>query len=117
MRINIPCVPPQAKPYPKLAEVAARQPIFWRYALRGSLVGFWCPHYAAALNVPGWHLHFISEDRQGAGHLLECTWRGGVIQIEELSMISLVLPAAPAFQGLPLDGHASRILKAVESGK
>lgn len=110
-------VPPQVKPYPKLAEVAARQPVFERRAIRGTLVGFWCPQYAATLNVPGWHLHFISEDRKSAGHLLDCAWQGGAVQSEALSEIHLSLPRTTAFQDLQLDGDSSRTLKAVESGK
>ncbi|MEI6562849.1 MAG: acetolactate decarboxylase [bacterium] len=110
-------VPPQVKPYPKLAEVAAHQPVFERRAIPGTLVGFWCPQYAATLNVPGWHLHFISEDRKSAGHLLDCSWQGGVIQAELISEVHLSLPQTPAFQNLQLGGDSSPVLKAVESGK
>lgn len=110
-------VPPQTKPYPKLAEVAAKQPVFERRAIRGTLVGFWCPEYARALNVPGYHLHFISGDRTSAGHLLECAWQGGTTAVEPISEFHLSLPRTPAFQALHLGGDSSRTLKAVESGK
>lgn len=110
-------VPPQDKPYPKLTEVASRQPVFERRAIRGTLVGFWCPEYAKTLNVPGWHLHFISEDRKSGGHLLECAWEGGVIQSETLLEIQLSLPEGAAFQRLSLGGDSTGAIKAVESGK
>ena len=32
----------------------------------GTMVGFWTPEYAKSLNVPGYHLHFISADRAHA---------------------------------------------------
>ena len=110
-------VPPQVKPYPKLAEVAAHQPVFERRGIRGTLVGFWCPAYAATLNVPGYHLHFISEDRKSAGHLLDCVWQGGTADAEMISEFRVSLPQTAAFQDLHLSGDSSRSLKAVESGK
>jgi acetolactate decarboxylase len=41
--------------------------------LCGTVVGFWSPDHAAALNVPGYHFYFISEDRTKGGHLLDFT--------------------------------------------
>ncbi|MEI6167905.1 MAG: acetolactate decarboxylase [bacterium] len=110
-------VPPQVKPYPKLVDVAARQPVFERRRVKGSLVGFWCPEYVRTLNLPGYHLHFISEDRKSAGHLLDCTWQGGAVKAEVISEFHLFLPETPAFQKLQLNGDSSRALKAAESGR
>jgi acetolactate decarboxylase len=110
-------VPPQVKPYPKLTEVAARQPVFERQSIRGTLVGFWCPEYARTLNLPGYHLHFISEDRKSAGHLLDCSWQGGTVALDVISEFHLSLPQTADFQKLNLSGDSSRALKAAESGK
>ncbi len=110
-------VPPQVKPYPKLIEVAARQPVFERRAIRGTLVGFWCPGYVKTLNLPGYHLHFISEDRKSAGHLLNCAWQGGDVKAGAMSEFHLVLPQTPEFQRLNLGGDPANALKAAESGK
>jgi acetolactate decarboxylase len=110
-------VPPQVKPYPKLVDVAACQPVFERRFIKGSLVGFWCPEYARTLNLPGYHLHFISEDRKSAGHLLDCAWQGGAAQSEMISELQLSLPRTFSFQSLPLGGDSSRALRAAESGK
>ncbi len=30
--------------------------------IRGSLVGVYFPDYLDGINMPGWHLHFLSED-------------------------------------------------------
>ena len=110
-------VPPQEKPYPKLVDVAARQPVFERRHIKGSLVGFWCPEYVRTLNLPGYHLHFISEDRKSAGHLLDCTWQGGAVTAQAISEFHLSLPRTPAFQKLQLNGDPSRAHKAAESGR
>ncbi|MBV9177498.1 MAG: acetolactate decarboxylase [Nitrososphaeraceae archaeon] len=39
----------------------------------GTLVGFWTPEYAKNLNVPGYHLHFLSKNHAKGGHLLQCS--------------------------------------------
>ena len=46
-----------------LVQAAAVQPEFEFSNISGTLVGFWTPEYAPkSLNVPGYHLHFISAD-------------------------------------------------------
>ena len=47
-----------------LVQAAAVQPEFEFHDVSGTLVGFWTPEYAKTLNVPGYHLHFLSADRK-----------------------------------------------------
>ena len=54
-----------------LLEATAHQSEFTIVQEVGTLVGFWAPLYARAVNVPGYHFHFISEDRHVGGHLLD----------------------------------------------
>ena len=42
---------------------------------RGTLVGFWSPGYLQTILVPGYHLHFLSDDRRSGAHLLGCAGR------------------------------------------
>jgi acetolactate decarboxylase len=63
-------VPGQEKPYPPLVEVTANQPTFEFHDIEGTIAGFYCPDYVEGLNVPGYHLHFITEDRTAGGHVL-----------------------------------------------
>jgi acetolactate decarboxylase len=49
-----------------LVQAAAVQPEFEFQNVPGTMVGFWTPEYAKSLNVPGYHLHFISADRAHA---------------------------------------------------
>ncbi|MCX8206792.1 MAG: acetolactate decarboxylase [Methanothrix sp.] len=64
-------VPVQTKPYPNLAVALMNQSIFELYNQSGTVVGFWTPSYASGLNVPGYHLHFINDERTAGGHLLD----------------------------------------------
>lgn len=72
--VKVRSVPKQKKPYPVLSEVTKNQPIFEYNQTKGSLVGFWCPEYVGGINVPGYHLHFISDDRTKGGHLLDMSF-------------------------------------------
>lgn len=118
-RVKYRSVPAQSKPYPKLTEVAARQPVFERIGIRGTLVGFWCPAYAKTLNLAGYHLHFISDDRKSGGHLLDCDLREGRAAAEPRHEFRLTLPENDAFRGVRMGGDAAadRALKAAESGR
>jgi acetolactate decarboxylase len=63
-------VPGQEKPYPPLVEVTVNQPTFEFNGVTGTIVGFCSPEYVEGLNVPGYHLHFITADRKAGGHVL-----------------------------------------------
>ena len=59
-------VPRQHPPYRPLAEVAAEQHVFELRDVSGTLVGFRFPDYASGVEVTGYHLHFITDDRRAA---------------------------------------------------
>jgi acetolactate decarboxylase len=80
-----------------LVEAAAVQPEFKYHDLTGTLVGFWTPEYARTLNVPGYHLHFLSADRQKGGHLLECRGIDLRLQIQREGDYRVALPETEDF--------------------
>jgi len=75
-------VPAQSKPYPSLVEALKGQTTFEFHDVTGTLVGFWCPTYVEGINVPGYHFHFITSDRQNGGHLLDCETENVKIEID-----------------------------------
>jgi acetolactate decarboxylase len=85
-------VPRQNKPYPPLVEVVKDQSILEFYDIRGTIVGFRTPHYMKGINVPGYHLHFITADRRAGGHLLECRMQDVGIELDYTSQFHVVLP-------------------------
>ena len=90
-------VPRQHRPYPPFSAVAASQVEFELAAVTGSIVGFRFPDYAQGLNVPGYHLHFISDDRSRGGHVLDCTLSSGEVRVERSSDLHVELPAGVAW--------------------
>jgi acetolactate decarboxylase len=76
-------VPAQQKPYPILSEVTKKQAVFNFENVKGSLIGFWCPDTVGSINVPGYHLHFISDDRTKGGHLLNISFENAKAMADE----------------------------------
>ncbi|MFA7000928.1 MAG: acetolactate decarboxylase [Candidatus Omnitrophota bacterium] len=64
-------VPAQKPPYRRMREfIPEEQKVIRRDKIRGVMVGFRMPPYTAGLNVPGYHFHFLSENRDVGGHVL-----------------------------------------------
>jgi acetolactate decarboxylase len=80
-----------------LVQAAEGQPEFEFHKVSGTLVGFWTPEYAKTLNVPGYHLHFISDDRTCGGHVLQCRGVNLRLQIQRESDFQIALPETEAF--------------------
>lgn len=71
--VTVRVAPKQEPPYPSLLEVAKHQPTFHQTNLSGTIIGYYAPAIFSTVTAAGWHLHFISDDRQFAGHLLDFT--------------------------------------------
>ncbi len=97
-------VPKQQKPYPKLVEVTKNQSVFEFKDIEGTLVGIRTPELAKGINVPGYHLHFISKEKTGGGHLLACDIDKAEILIDQKQDIFLSLPETKEF----LDANFSK---------
>ena len=63
-------VPRQSPPYRPLTEVVAEQHVFELTDVEGTMLGFRFPDYVEGIEVSGYHLHFIGEDRSRGGHVL-----------------------------------------------
>jgi acetolactate decarboxylase len=86
-------VPRQHPPYPSLAEVVTRQTEWTVPEARGSIVGFRFPDYAQGIDVPGYHLHFISDDRSIGGHVLDATLHDGTLLVDGGHELHVEVPA------------------------
>ncbi len=107
-------VPSQKKPYRPLVEVTAFQPEFESDTVKGTLSGFFCPPFVTGVNVPGYHLHFISEDETFGGHVLEFSLDEGVLEIDQIDQFRLMLPNEGNFLEADLTSDLSEDLEKVE---
>ena len=107
-------VPGQEKPYPPLVEVTAKQAIFEFNDVRGTIGGFYSPDYVSGLNVPGYHLHFITEDRKAGGHVLELEIEDAKLFVDYTSDIRIILPNTDEFNSLDLTLNREEELEKAE---
>src|SRR5215472_10619417 len=74
----------------------------------GTIVGFWTPSYARNINIAGWHLHFVTADRTGGGHLLDCQGVGPRAQVQDLADVRIAMPETAAFLQADLSQDPSK---------
>lgn len=109
-------VPPQPKPYPLPADAVREQSVFELGEVEGTLVGFRSPAFVSGVNVPGNHLHFISDDRSSGGHVLSCELSRAVIELDYTRELFVVLPGEASLKGIEAGGDRRAELDKVEGG-
>jgi acetolactate decarboxylase len=95
----------QHPPYPRLAEVVAHQSTWHVEHSAGTLLGFRFPDELAGVEVPGYHLHYLSDDRTVGGHVLGATLVAGHLAVDHCEDLHVELPAGV---GLGRPGAADR---------
>lgn len=85
-------VPAQSPPYRPLTEVVADQHVFELEDVVGTMLGFRFPAYVEGIEVAGYHLHFISEDRSRGGHVLGSRSSGLRARIDPSDDLHIELP-------------------------
>jgi acetolactate decarboxylase len=101
----------------RLADAAKAQSEFCFTDVSGTLVGLWSPGFSSAFSVAGYHFHFLSEDRNEGGHLLECESGSGPLRLrmEALTNFHLALPETESFLKADLSKNRADELAYVES--
>ena len=80
-------------------------------------MGLCCPNYMGGLNTPGWHFHFISDDRKHGGHILEVAVKKGEAQLDKTDKFAMLLPADEKFQSLNLAKDMKEDIRKAEQDK
>jgi acetolactate decarboxylase len=76
-----------------LTEVVAEQHVFELRDVVGTMVGFRFPDYVEGIEVSGYHLHFIGEDRARGGHVFGSRAAGTLrVRLDPSSDLHVELP-------------------------
>ena len=84
--------------------------------IKGSLVCVYYPDFMNGINAPGWHLHFISEDRTKGGHVFDLQMTEGRAELMKIDRIEIQFPRDPAFDTYSLKSADEKEIKEVEQG-
>jgi acetolactate decarboxylase len=116
-RVRTRTVMAQQRPYPPLTEATAHEPITELGAVDGTLAGFRSPAYEQGISVAGYHLHFLTHDRDHGGHALDFALDHGEVRICSVSELHLSLPRTAPFLSADLSpADANAQIKQSEGG-
>lgn len=105
----------QQKPYLTLSQAATNQSTYTYTNTTGSVVGFYTPVFFQGLNVVGYHLHFLSDDREIGGHILDFTVpENTAVEYDITPEFTMVLPTSGAFTEVDLSQNMSEELAKIE---
>ena len=113
--ITVRSVEKQEKPYKEFTDVAAvAQKVFNHTDQTGTLVAVYFPEYMNELNMHGWHLHFLSDDKTKGGHVLGFNGLKGSAQIDEIHEFNMILPTDDTFKTMNFTEDMSNKISSVE---
>ena len=105
-------------PYPTLLEaLKGKQTEFTATNIKGTLVGLYCPNYMSGLNTPGWHFHFISDDKKQGGHILELSLNKGTVHFDKTDKFTMMLPNDKHFHEYNLAKDMKEDIRSAEQDK
>ena len=82
--------------------------------IAGTLVCIYFPDYMDGLNMPGWHIHFVSQDRTKGGHVFDLELIRGQMRFTRANRIEIRIPNDPAFDTYSLKEASNDDIKEVE---
>lgn len=105
----------QYPPYKTLAKALAKDQTEFTYDnLSGTMVALYCPAFVKGVNTPGWHFHFISDDREKGGHVLAVDIKKAIISYDLTRNYHILLPEDNVFNELNLELDQSKDIQKVE---
>lgn len=108
----------QEKPYKPLDEALATDQREFNYEnITGTVVALYCPDYMGGLNTPGWHFHFISDDKTKGGHILDLNFAKATAEYDSTPAFDMCLTDNGDFQKMELAKDVSDAIKKVETNE
>ncbi|OPY39160.1 MAG: Alpha-acetolactate decarboxylase [Methanoregula sp. PtaU1.Bin051] len=113
--MKVRAIPKQDPPYPTLTEASKEQVVRVYNDTTGTVVGFYTPVLFDGINVPGYHLHYISDDIREGGHILDLAVPAGMrVNLDLTDGFAMSLPTKGTFAGVDLSQNLSADLAKVE---
>jgi len=119
--VDLRSVPRQAPPYPPLSDVVDHQHSWQAVApdpsgIPGTLVGFRFPPEAQGVEVAGYHLHFLSDDRTIGGHVTGADLISGRLRLDGTTELHLEVPAGIVVEEADTSEATAAVIRKVEGG-
>jgi acetolactate decarboxylase len=109
--------PVTKKPYSPLANMLPLQKFFTYDNTSGTLVGYRIPAFMDGPNITGYHFHFLSDDTQRGGHIIDLLTDYITIEIDQMDRFTVELPQTKDFNNFDFSKDRREEVKRVENGK
>jgi acetolactate decarboxylase len=95
----------QTPPFSKGLDVLIpSRPVFRGAVVKGTMVGFYCPAFIGDINTAGYHFHFISDDKELGGHVMEVKATKQLkVEVQKLLNYEFRLPESKSFDTVQFD--------------
>ena len=108
----------QEEPYKTLADaLSTDQREFDFDETKGTVVGLYCPEFMSDLNAAGWHFHYVSENKQNGGHVLDLDIDNAELKWDNTDGFNMLLPETKMLPELDLTQDQSADIKKVETNE
>lgn len=105
------------QPAPPLASIMDRQVLFNHANQRGSLVGYRLPPFMVGMNFPGYHFHFISDDKRRGGHMTDFMATNITIEYDRIHRFEVQLPEREDFDLFDFSADRSNEARTIQRGQ
>ncbi len=108
----------QEKPYKSLDKALETDQREFNYDnIDGTVVALYCPDYMGGLNTPGWHFHFVSDDKTKGGHMLDLKFDKATAEYDTTPSFEMCLTDNNVFQKMELAKDVTDAIKKVETNE
>lgn len=106
----------QQEPYKDLNTVMKTDQVVFEPLndIEGTIVAVYFPDYMDGINTPGWHFHFLSEDCQSGGHVMDVSFENLKAEMDATDTFEMVLPENDTFKNQSLKTDLDDEIKNVE---
>lgn len=107
-------------PYQPLAKwLRKHQHKFTEKDVVATIIAFKCPDFVKGISVPGYHLHFITQDKKRGGHVLGLNIETAKVEIQPIYNFNLQLSKHKEYlkSNMSYTSKTDSQLKKIESGK
>lgn len=108
--------PVKAHDHTPLASMLHLQHFFEFNNVKGDLIGYRLPAFMDNTNISGYHFHFLSEQKDAGGHIIDLKADSITVEIDTLNSYSVHVPSTSDFEKFDFKKNREEDIKNVERG-
>jgi acetolactate decarboxylase len=109
--------PVKAHDHTPLASMLPLQHFFEFNNVQGDLIGYRLPLFMDNTNISGYHFHFLSEQKNAGGHIIDVKADNITIEIDRLDSYTVQVPSTSEFEQFDFKKNRAEDIKSVERGE